>query len=182
MVFAPPSLVTSLDSKRPVVPYPWGVAADDSTHPFSTLALSTGGGNETIPAARWDDVERSIIGLDGETHSTMSLESDDSTGLFVFGGPDRYVLWVQRWDGNDLVIDTAVDPHPPAGSMLVTLDNGQVDEVPLAKTVDLGIALRSSLTFSAVGALDSKTHWAHQGPPSEPNRAMADQVTLPDTE
>jgi hypothetical protein len=149
------------------------VATDGVTHSFSTLALVTGRGNETIAVANWEDVERSIASLDGGAHSFMSLESDESTGLFIVGGPDRYVLWVQRWDGNDLAIDTAVDPQPPVGSMIVTLDNGQVDEIQLANTVGLAVALRSSRAFFADGALDSHTEWTHQGPPSEVNRSVA---------
>ena len=121
-----------------------------------------------LHASVWEDVERLLGHLDGVNRSEASLRADDTTGLYAVGGPARFVVWVQRWDDNDLVIDTAVDPTQPSGSISVTLGNGQVDEIPIAKTVDLATTLRAARTYLESQSLDGHTVWQHQGPPNDP--------------
>jgi hypothetical protein len=118
-------------------------------------------GRETIPSPTWADVERVIRRLDGEAYSEASLGSGDEDGLFVVGGPDRYVLWIQRWDEteHELIIATASDPSPPAGSMTVTLSNDQQDEIPLARTVDRLTVTRAARAFLADQSLDADSKW-----------------------
>ena len=113
----------------------------------------------------WEDVDAVIRGLDGDTHSEAALGRDAMTSLIVVGGPDRFVVWAQRWDDDGLIIDTATDANPPPGSMSVTLDNGQVDDIDLADTVDLATALRAARAYLDSRTLDTGITWRHQGPP-----------------
>jgi hypothetical protein len=131
------------------------------------LRLFTRDAPEALLPPVWEDVQRVLRGLDGDTRSEAHLGPDEETGICVVGGPERYVLWVQRWVDRDIVIDTAIDPNPPTGSMSVTLGNGQVDEIPLAETVDLATTLRAARTYFENQSLDGGTAWQHQGPPNE---------------
>lgn len=129
------------------------------------LRIFTRDAPDGLPSPVWEAVNAAIRGLDGDSRSEVALGRDAMTSLIVVGGPERFVVWAQRWDDNLLIIDTASDPSPPLGSMSVTLENGQVDDIALADTVDLATTLRAARTYLESQTLDPGIAWDHQGPP-----------------
>jgi hypothetical protein len=137
-----------------------------------TLELCSRDGGEVVSSPNWDDVERMIHRLDGRTHCEVFIGDRATTeGLYVTGGPRRFVSWIQRWDvaAGDLEIDTAYDPSAPPGTVRFSLSNGQVDEVPATQTVDLKAVMQAARTYLESKDLDPEIPWIHEGPSAGPD-------------
>ncbi len=131
-----------------------------------TLVRSSRSGRLEIPYPDWEDVENALRSLDGHTHCELFLGSPDSTeGLMVIGGPARHLIWIQRWDaaGEELLIDTASERVASSGTVSFVLSNGQVDEYPMASTVELEASLQVARTFLDRELLDPDVIWVRQG-------------------
>lgn len=124
------------------------------------LRRHTRAGVEELGSPSMSDVLDASERLDGVTSSELSLADEGTTGIHIVGGPDRFVCWVQRWDDNDeLVLATATDPNAPAGTVSVTLSNGQVDDVDLSRTIDASALRRAVRTYVEGRGLDASVTW-----------------------
>jgi hypothetical protein len=118
------------------------------------------GAVEERPSPTIADALAALSRLDGLTSSELFITDQETAGIYVVGGPDRFVCWVQRWNqDNELAVAEAIDPSAPAGSLKVTLSNGQVDEHALAATVGRAAAIRALETYIAHNTLDISVAW-----------------------
>lgn len=129
------------------------------------LERSSPTGEDAFVAPSWAEIGGVLDSLDGVIHSEVFLGNDKTEGIIVVGGPDRFVVWVQRWDstGRELAIDTALDPTASSGTVRFQLSNGQVDVFPLTQTVDRLTMVHAVRTFHSDGRPATDIQWEHQG-------------------
>lgn len=108
-----------------------------------------------------DDVNAALLSLDGLTSTELVIADVDTAGIFVVGGPDRFVCWVQSWsEDRVLAIAEATDPTVAEGVLAVKLKNGQVDEYSLSATIDRAAVGRAVQTYVETRELDPSVTWS----------------------
>lgn len=116
---------------------------------------NTGGSNEEKENPSWEEVESSILSMDGETRSMVGLMLDNSDHhLMIGGGNSNFILNINTGD----TVYFLIDPEK-SEEEYVSLMAGQPSEYPENQIANLDTVLSVTKYYFEEGKPDNSQNW-----------------------